>query len=923
MAALVAGSVSPVAAEQQVLNTQRWQSTVDGRGLARTHAGQLLGHLDFSLFLWTDYERNPLVLTDRRSAARGPWGTLPGPYRKRVASLVESRLATEMGLSVGLFNWVQLFGALPVSLYQDRGLGISSATTAVTPLNQFNLGDLRLGAKIRLLHHEQFLVDLAFLPQVTLPLGLGFRALSVRTGGRATEVVPDVGTSPWAHGYYSEGFPTLQPELALSRELWGFFAGANVGLRVRRPYEVQKLTISQELVWRAGVGFKGARLAERVALMRFFPVEVALEASGASALNHPYLAVPYLTPGATTVEAKLPAPLQPYQHTGELSAVVGLDVLGFQPYVGAAAGVLPGWGTPDYRVMAGVRVGTDARRSFPPRMKDRDGDGVADGEDLCPGASGLASLGGCPVPDDDGDGVASDVDVCPLEPGKGGADGCPAVAAAVTLPDGDGDGVPDEEDLCPTLSDDVDGFQDTDGCPEGDNDGDGITDVRDLCPLQAESFNGHQDGDGCPDLETVVAGDADGDGVADARDLCPYDAEDADQHRDGDGCPDGDDVGRADDADGDGVPGAADACVALAEDRDGFLDDDGCPEPDNDEDGFPDGNDACPLEAETWDDAGDGCPARMGGVAPTTLAARRAPSADDADGDGVRDGEDACPHGAEDADGFQDEDGCAERDNDADGIPDVADRCALEAETPNAFRDDDGCPDTAADGDADGWADIQDRCPTEAGAAPDGCPHLARSFEDMVKAGDSDGDGLVDGADPCPGSAEDRDGFEDEDGCPERDNDEDGLDDARDSCPLEAETINGRKDTDGCADKGAPTTRAGGRIPERIGFGVGTADISPEGRALLSQVVLRLRANRHLQVEIQGHADGAGSDEVNSALSHHRAESVKAFLVQEGIEAERLQSRGYGATRPRASNDTEAGRQANRRVEFVVIGDSR
>ncbi|MFT7579638.1 MAG: outer membrane protein OmpA-like peptidoglycan-associated protein, partial [Myxococcota bacterium] len=164
--------------------------------------------------------------------------------------------------------------------------------------------------------------------------------------------------------------------------------------------------------------------------------------------------------------------------------------------------------------------------------------------------------------------------------------------------DADGDGITDDIDGCPMDPEDLDQFQDADGCPDLDNDGDGVPDVRDgaaddtrfgACRDQAEDPDGYADDDGCPDP------DNDGDGVPDVRDgapgaqgfgACMNDPEDVDGFEDDDGCPDPDN-------DGDGVLDTADgevgetgfgACMNTPEDMDGYEDDDGCPEPDNDDD---------------------------------------------------------------------------------------------------------------------------------------------------------------------------------------------------------------------------------------------------------------------------------------------------------------------------------------------------
>lgn len=113
--------------------------------------------------------------------------------------------------------------------------------------------------------------------------------------------------------------------------------------------------------------------------------------------------------------------------------------------------------------------------------------------------------------------------------------------------DKDHDGIEDRFDTCPQVAEDLDGFEDHDGCPDYDNDRDGIPDEDDQCPNDPEDLDGFEDSDGCPDP------DNDGDGVLDANDGCPDRAEDFDGFEDSDGCPDPDN-------DGDGVLDALDRC---------------------------------------------------------------------------------------------------------------------------------------------------------------------------------------------------------------------------------------------------------------------------------------------------------------------------------------------------------------------------
>jgi len=453
--------------------------------------------------------------------------------------------------------------------------------------------------------------------------------------------------------------------------------------------------------------------------------------------------------------------------------------------------------------------------------------------------------------------------------------------------DSDADGLPDDVDRCPLSKEDLDGFEDDDGCAERDNDDDGVLDLVDRCALEAETVNGWEDEDGCPDQ----AADADKDSIADAVDRCPFEAENLDGARDEDGCPEF------------VSPGTAALATLL--------------------------NATAPVSIK--------------GEPATT------PAITDLDRDGVNDREDRCPVTPEDPDGFEDEDGCSELDNDDDGIGDKKDKCPDDAETINGFKDDDGCPDEQPDADGDGLAYQDDRCPLEPGDGFDGCPHLPppalaladvklemapktdapKPVPDPVAAAasaDFDKDTIPDDEDRCPVSREDADEFEDDDGCPEPDNDLDGIDDAKDQCAFEAETINGKKDEDGCPDEGegaVTVTKDAVVIKGVIQFKSGSATLEPSASPLLKQVAATLRSNASTSVEIQGHTDDVGNAAKNIALSKRRAEAIRAFLIKAKVPATRLVATGFGPTRPRASNKTPAGRELNRRVEFLILGEAK
>ncbi len=98
--------------------------------------------------------------------------------------------------------------------------------------------------------------------------------------------------------------------------------------------------------------------------------------------------------------------------------------------------------------------------------------------------------------------------------------------------DTDEDGIADRSDQCPDMAEDIDNFEDKDGCPDNDNDGDGLYDIKDKCPHEAEDFDGFQDLDGCPDS------DNDRDLIPDSSDKCPNKQENINGIDDSDGCPD-------------------------------------------------------------------------------------------------------------------------------------------------------------------------------------------------------------------------------------------------------------------------------------------------------------------------------------------------------------------------------------------------
>ncbi|KAB2896030.1 MAG: OmpA family protein, partial [Kofleriaceae bacterium] len=170
---------------------------------------------------------------------------------------------------------------------------------------------------------------------------------------------------------------------------------------------------------------------------------------------------------------------------------------------------------------------------------------------------------------------------------------------------------------------------------------------------------------------------------------------------------------------------------------------------------------------------------------------------------------------------------------------------------------------------------------------------------------------------------EDFDGLEDDDGCPEVDADGDGIADVDDRCKTRPETRNGVADDDGCPDSDLVTFTDGGfETLKPIHFEFDSAIIKPESYPVVRAVAEALRAHGHIRrMEIGGHTDSRGSAAYNLALSRRRAAAVRQFLVDEGIAADRLESEGYGETRPLDDRKTDAAHARNRRVEFLILDD--
>jgi outer membrane protein OmpA-like peptidoglycan-associated protein len=255
-----------------------------------------------------------------------------------------------------------------------------------------------------------------------------------------------------------------------------------------------------------------------------------------------------------------------------------------------------------------------------------------------------------------------------------------------------------------------------------------------------------------------------------------------------------------------------------------------------------------------------------------SLALLGEPEALDTDGDGLSDERESNAHNTDPRN----------PDTDGDGLSDGVEVTSGRTEARNPDTDGDGVPDGTEDEDHNGSREPTEtdgtNRDTDGGGVPDGWERDNDKNGLVASDDDSDGDRVLENVDQCQGTAR---GTE--------------------------------VDARGCAIL-RPTL-----VLRGVNFATDSAEIQSSSFGVLDGVARILADNPDVRIEISGHTDNTGGRAHNVSLSQARAESVKNYMVSRGIDAARLDARGYGMARPSGTNDTEEGRAQNRRIEFTRL----
>jgi len=372
---LVLPVVSRAEPVRGVFSTERFQLASDHDGILDVEWGGVQPHLQIDLALWLGYANDPLTV----------YRQTPSGDRELAGSLVKDQVSGELVGAVGLFERAQIGVIVPLVVAQRDDLAGTSPTMPTAPDGGFALGDLRLVPKVRLLRQADAGVDLAIYVALTLPTSTG-------------------------DGFSGDAAASAAPALAVSRRFaHGVRAGVNLGYRARHERMAVDLQIDDEL-------FAGAGVAADLGADGGPPLELDLGVGFATSAEDVFA-----TDNQTYAELKLGAS---YRITSALRA-----------FAATGAGIAQGFGTPDWRLLAGVRL----ERASEPAPRPRPAPPPAPEPAITveppppppvveppPPVAEPPPPPPAPEPDRDGDAVIDKLDNCPDEPGVPDHQGCTA-----------------------------------------------------------------------------------------------------------------------------------------------------------------------------------------------------------------------------------------------------------------------------------------------------------------------------------------------------------------------------------------------------------------------------------------------------------------------------------------------------------------
>jgi Outer membrane protein and related peptidoglycan-associated (lipo)proteins len=262
------------------------------------------------------------------------------------------------------------------------------------------------------------------------------------------------------------------------------------------------------------------------------------------------------------------------------------------------------------------------------------------------------------------------------------------------------------------------------------------------------------------------------------------------------------------------------------------------------------------------------------------------------------------------SDAVEDADGCPDYDNDKIGSADSLNRCWKTHDEGDVLYVEDGCPDP------DNYNEMKDQCSNTTGTAEgingmlenNGCPDYEDAFN-----------GPLDSTGRCFSDPDELGGFQYMDGCPDFETNKK----ANGNCSNVSETGSGYRDDSGCPDTVAAVAPKKGpeflqqQILEGLEFKNGKAELLFTSYSMLDRLAKSLKDNPGVEIEIRGYTDGLGKASANTQLSRMRAEAVRQYLVNQGIDPQRVRAMGFGPNNPIGDNRTAAGRALNRRIEVV------